>query len=213
MEIQEYLLRYGVLGDFGRFRPTRPLALKRGEQAVIQTPRGLEIGEVLCPATPRHARFLPNTTVGVLVRPLTSADEPTVQQLTSLSQNIHEESRRRVADLALPLEILDVEVLFDRAQAVLHHVRWQDCEVRPLVSGLSTTFEIQILLHDLTRVAQDHPEHEEHGCGSCGSEGGCGSGSCSTGGCGSCGDASAEDLRAYFAELRLKMEQERFPLL
>ena len=32
MDHLEYLLRYGLVGDFGRFRATRPLALRRGDR-------------------------------------------------------------------------------------------------------------------------------------------------------------------------------------
>ena len=40
----EYLLSYGLAGDFGRFRAARPLSCRRGDRAVVRTHRGLEIG-------------------------------------------------------------------------------------------------------------------------------------------------------------------------
>ena len=51
----EYLLSYGTAGDFGRFRPTRPLTCRRGDRAVVRSARGLELGVVLCEAQPGHA--------------------------------------------------------------------------------------------------------------------------------------------------------------
>ena len=63
MDHLEYLLRYGLAGDFGRFRAARPLALRRGDRAVVRSHRGLELAEVLREAAPGHAPFLPNTTV------------------------------------------------------------------------------------------------------------------------------------------------------
>ena len=47
----EHLLSYGNAGDFGRFRPLHPLACRRGDRAVVQSHRGLELGVVLCPAS------------------------------------------------------------------------------------------------------------------------------------------------------------------
>ena len=46
---EAYLIRYGVMSHVGRFPtvPTCDQPLKRGQPVVIQTARGLEIGEVL----------------------------------------------------------------------------------------------------------------------------------------------------------------------
>ena len=68
MNAVEYLLSYGLAGDFGRFRAPGPLECRRGARAVVRSHRGLEIAEVLRAATPRHAHFLPNTSVGQLLR-------------------------------------------------------------------------------------------------------------------------------------------------
>ena len=69
MEHLEYLVRYGLAGEFGRFRADCPLALSRGARVVVRSQRGVELGEVMRPATPRHAAYLPNTSVGRLLRP------------------------------------------------------------------------------------------------------------------------------------------------
>src|SRR5207248_1796316 len=75
MDGLEYLLGYGLRGDFGRFRAARPLACRRGDRAVVRSHRGLELAEVLCPARPGHAAFLPNTSVGELLRLAAPEDE------------------------------------------------------------------------------------------------------------------------------------------
>src|SRR5262245_18339509 len=72
--VQEYLVCFGCAGDFGRFRPSVPLSCRRGDSVVVQTHRGLELGTVLCQAQPGHARDLPNTTLGRLVRLAASVD-------------------------------------------------------------------------------------------------------------------------------------------
>lgn len=208
---EEYLIGYGLLGDFGRFRAARPLNCDRGAAVVVRSARGLELGQVLCVATPRHAHFLPNTTVGTLLRPATPEDERAAERLSERGQEVFEEARRRAQELALPLEIIDAEVLLGE-HAVLHFVRWDECDMRELVSGLSRQFSLHVLLEDLTRPVVSVAVAEEHGCGSCGS-GGCGSGGCGTGGCDSCG-TRPEDVRSHFAELREKMvSHSRTPLL
>ena len=203
---EEYLIGYGLLGDFGRFRTARPLHCERGDAVVVLSVRGLELGHVLCPATPRHAHFLPNTTVGTLLRPATPEDDRAAERLSERGRDVFEEARRRAEELGLPLEIIDAEVLLGE-HAVLHFVRWDECDLRELVSGLSRQFSLHVLLEDLTRPAVPVSAEAEHGCGSCGS-GGCGSG-----GCESCG-SKTEDARVHFAELREQMvRHNRTPLL
>jgi cell fate regulator YaaT (PSP1 superfamily) len=207
---REYVIRYGLLGDFGRFRPAVPVDCRRGDLAVVRSPRGLEVGQVLCSATPQHAHFLPAATAGTLLRLATQEDERAANRARRLGQEIFDEARRSAEALALPLEVIDVEVLLDSDYVVLHLIHWADADLRDLVSTLSKRFSIHVLLQDLTKA---EAASEEHGCGSCGS-GGCGSGGCGSGGCGSCGTAKTDEVQAYFAALREKMHSRtRTPLL
>ena len=184
---------------------------------MLRSHRGVEIGQVLCPATPRHAHFLPNTTVGQLLRPVAAADAAALSQLRDRGALVLEEAARLARKLDLPLEILDVEMLLDGEHAVLHHLRWADVDPRPFVSTLSSTFTLHILLQDLTAPQGLFAETEEpgHGCGkeNCGQgEGGCSS--CGTGnGCSTCGSGAPKDMQSYFAGLREQMGKQRTPLL
>src|SRR5262245_13598089 len=206
-DVRDYLLSYGVVGDFGRFHPVTSFSCRRGDRAIIRSPRGLELGTVLCLTAPGHAHYLPNTSVGQLLRLANAEDEQTAQHMRERGQAIFEDGRQSAATLGLPLEVLDVEVLLDGQRALVYHVRWTECDVRPLVSGLSKRHDIQIELHDLSRADQ--------GCGKpdCGrSKGGCNS--CGSGGCGTCGSNDAADLQNYFAQLREQMiAHHRTPLL
>jgi hypothetical protein len=168
------------------------------------------MGQVLRPADERLARWLPNTTVGRLVRPATADDEADAVRLAARAGELMERGNGLIAELALPLALLDAEILLDGANAVLHHVRWgEDGDVRELVRPLSREFGLTIALCDLgTPVIAEAQEEEGHGCGSCGSGGGCGD--CgSGGGCGSCGTAAADpkEVQAHFARLRERMER------
>jgi hypothetical protein len=210
MDNLEYLVTYGFLGDLGRFRAARPLRCRRGDRVVVRTERGVEIGQVLRPAMPGHAPFMPNTSVGSLLRLVGPEDERTREQMHARAQQLFQRGRELIAELALPLELLDVEVLLDGQHGALHHLRGSDCDVRPLVSALAREFDLHILLTDLTRLpgGSGEVEEEEHGCGreGCGREtGGCSS--CGLeGGCGSCGMATPEKVPASFAPLQDKLE-------
>jgi cell fate regulator YaaT (PSP1 superfamily) len=214
MDDLEYLVGYGRLGDFGRFRSGKPLGCRRGDRAVVRTHRGLEVGDVLREATPSHATFLPNTSVGQLLRLLTPADETGLARSRERAQAVFARASRLGSELGLPLEVLDAEVLFDGEHGVVHLLRWEECDVRPFVSGLAREFDLHVALADLTRTQVSHAEAEEEHAG-CGREG-CGGGhcsSCSSGGCKTCGAGKPEEVQAYFAGLRQKMDERRVALL
>jgi hypothetical protein len=214
MDSLEYLLGYGLRGDFGRFRPARPLACRRGDRAVVRSHRGLELAEVLCPARPGHALFLPNTSVGELLRLATPEDEAAQALARRRGQELLGRAGALAAGLGLPLEVLDAEVLLDGKHADLHHLRWAECDVRPLVGTLSREFDLYLTLTDLSGA----PAAEEEGPHGCGKEG-CGGGNCgscgSGGGCSTCGvsGVSGGDVKAYFSELRERVERGRTTLL
>jgi hypothetical protein len=206
--VQEYLLSYGVAGDFGRFRPLRPLALGRGDRAVVRSHRGLELAEVLCPARPGHARFLPNTTVGTLLRPATPEDEAAALTMRERGQRLFEDGRLLAAELGLPLAVLDAEVLLDGEHGVVHHLSWGAFDERDMVSALSRRHDLRLALHGL-HTAGAAEEADEHGCGreGCGRTAGGGCDTCGSGGCGTCGGGTPADLQAYFLELRRQMHE------
>jgi cell fate regulator YaaT (PSP1 superfamily) len=214
-DITEYLLSYGASGDFGRFRPLRPLVCRRDDLAVVRSHRGIELATVLCPASPGHATFLPNTSVGQLLRLANSEDEQAGFRLRERGRGLYERARNLAIEQCVPLEIIDVEVLFDNQHAVVQYLGWESFDARPFVSTLSTEFEVHITLQNLAQTPQQ--DEGEHGCGrpDCGKTEGGGCSTCGTGGgCSTCGSAKPEDVSAHFAALRAQMEQEhRTPLL
>jgi cell fate regulator YaaT (PSP1 superfamily) len=213
--IREYLLSYGTIGDFGRFRPFQPLVCARGDRAVVRSHRGLELATVLCETAPGHALFLPNTSVGELLRLAGRDDEITAEQARQRGQLLCEQARELAVEQGLPLEVLDVDVLLDNQHAIVQYLGWDEFDPRPFVSRLSTQFELHITLQDLS-PHQDFAE-EELGCGKpgCGKTAGGGCSTCGTGGgCSTCGSAKPDEVQTYFAGLREKMGQAaRTPLL
>jgi hypothetical protein len=209
---QEYLVSHGTAGDFGRFRTVVPLTCRRGERVVIQGERGLELGAVLCEASARHARLLPQAPVGELLRRATAEDEQTARRMRERGQAVFEDGRRLAGELGLPLEVLDVDLSLDGRQGVVYFLGKAGLGIDPFAAELSRRHGLFVLLHNLAQ-----PVHEEEaGCGKpdCGKTGGGGCSDCGTGGCATgCGTGKA-DMTAYFAHLRAKMDKRNLrPLL
>lgn len=200
-----YLVQYGRSAFVGRFAAAAG-AFARGDRVVVRSPRGAELGTVLCEAGDRFAATIDPSAGGDLLRGASPDDDA----LAALREAQGSALVAAAAESALPLTFLDAEVMLDGSAAVLHALPWGPCDADPLFAELSLRFDLPVRLLDLSRmpVVADPPEPATS-CGKpdCGSGGGCGTGGgCSTGSCSRGAVKSAEDLTAYFADLRAKME-------
>jgi hypothetical protein len=207
--MSEYLVAHGKNGAFGRFVAEGTLSLSRGDQVVVETVRGVELGEVLCPANGRHVQILHAAPPGRLLRPADPCDRQSALDARALADIIFADSRELIHSPDSVCEVFDVEVLLDGRRAIVQYVGNDDA-ASGLVGALRERHNIEVLAENLS------PPQEQHGgCGKpdCGRTGGGGCTTCgSEGGCGTCGSAKV-DMRAYFAHLRGKMEtSQRVPL-
>ncbi|MFO0847401.1 MAG: hypothetical protein U0871_02415 [Gemmataceae bacterium] len=209
-----YLVQYGRSAFVGRFTAETPADLTRGDRVVVRTPRGLELGHVLGPALDRFAGTLDPSAGGQLIRQVTEADAADADRCETACRRLLTAAEAHITSAGLPATVLDAEVLLDGATAALHVLPWAAFDGDALAASLSAELGLTVRLHDVSRTPTltDPPT----GCGKpgCGSgEGGCstgGSGSgggCSTGGCSRGSVKSADELTAYFADLRAKMEE------
>ncbi len=186
MDDREYLLTYGKVGDFGRFQSAESLHCRRGDRLVVRTHRGQEMGVVVRSATQEHGRLLADHFVGEILRRATEGDRELAERMQKRSQRLFEDARRLAGELHLPVEILDAEILLDARQAVIHHLRWAESDLRLLMDPLCKDYRLLVSLHNLALPATAKVTEEHEGCGTagCGKGGGCGS--CQSGHCATC---------------------------
>src|SRR5579863_4671102 len=91
---EQFLVSYGKSGGLGSFSAAQPLALERGDRVIVDTPRGRELGTVLCPASVRQSRLLGAVASGAIVRPVTTADDVTLADACSLGRRLFEAARQ-----------------------------------------------------------------------------------------------------------------------
>jgi hypothetical protein len=207
------LVQFGRSGFVGRF--TAPAPIARGERVVVRGPRGVEVGVVLCEPGEKFAPAL--STEGDLLRTATPDDESRVAGFAEREAVLLALAGSAAVERDLPLTFVDAELTLDD-RLILHGLAWDACDATPLFDELSQRFGLTVRLLDLsqTPVTRD-PKPAADGCGKpdCGSSaGGCSScgtggeskGGCSTGGCSRGKVTSADELTAYFADLRQKME-------
>jgi cell fate regulator YaaT (PSP1 superfamily) len=213
--MRSYLVQHGLSAWLGKFRVVSTLTLSRGDEVVIRSLRGFEVGLVLDELPTGSSSFSENT--GEILRAISVTDREVSQQQQKTVEQILQQAQTLAEERELPLLFLDGEILLDGSRAILHAIHHAECDASPLFEQLSERFGIPVMLHDLTTQAQPVSTgcgkpgcgSEGGGCSSCSTEGGCSTGSCSRGKV-----STAEDLTKYFAGLREQMEtaRSRIPL-
>lgn len=215
------LVQFGRSGFVGAFASAEAAA--RGSRVVVRGPRGVEIGTALCAPGEAFAQSLP--VEGELLRVATADDEARAATFPTREAELLGRAADAAAERGLPLAFVDAELTLDD-RLILHGLAWAACDATSLFEELSARFGLSVRLLDLsqTPVSRDPPPAPSAGgCGKpgCGTDaGGCSScgtgeskGGCSSGGCSRGKVKSADELTAYFADLRRKMDAARVPLV
>src|SRR5262245_9099842 len=104
-----HLIRLGAMGHIGRFTSLDAVQYRRASRVIVRTARGLETGEVLSLGedVPR------SQTDGVILRGMTVEDELLESRLNRHKHDAFGACSARIAELRLPVTLIDVEHLFD----------------------------------------------------------------------------------------------------
>ncbi|MCH7687719.1 MAG: Rieske 2Fe-2S domain-containing protein [Planctomycetes bacterium] len=176
--IYRYLVRYGAMGWVGRFGSVDRIECSHGDRVMVQTIRGIEIGQIL--AGPMDGSDDQNDAgnhqpSGELLRGLTAADEQQHDRsLRNGLSDVFEQCQKLLSDREVAVEVIDCERLFDNETIVLYFLGQESTEMQPIAEELGKKWQAKVLFN---------PVIEPAASGGCGS-GGCGSGGCGSGGCG-----------------------------
>lgn len=172
-----HLVRVGALGHVGRFAAVDAVRYPRGARVVARTARGLEIGQVLSSAGDDGVWAEPD---GAILRGLTVEDELLHERLTRHRERAYQACSARLADLGLPVALMDVEHLFDGQTLVFYFLGETSPALEALTSELAELYESKVQFRRFAETAMN-------GCGP-----GCGTEEAAGVGCGtSCGTACA----------------------
>ena len=145
----KYLLRHGTMRFIGEFVAPPGETFPRLARVVARTERGLELGDVLCLATPQAVAHLPEPTKGEILRAMTADDfarEATVRELTARE---FEAGRRLVVEHKLAMQLVDLEHLFGSERLVFYFLAEKRVDFRELVRAMAREFQARIELRQI----------------------------------------------------------------
>lgn len=145
----KYIVRHGAMRLMGEFVAPPATAFDRGARVIARTDRGLEIGDVLCPATPQAVLYLPEPTRGEIVRLVTDEDRRREEQVQANARQQFDTGARLVAEHRLAMQLVDVECLFGGERIVFYFLAEKRVDFRELVRAMAREFQTRIELRQI----------------------------------------------------------------
>lgn len=189
MEESGYLVRFGLMRHVGLFLADSA-AYGRGQEVVVRTHRGTELGEVLV-GRPGAA----GATTAPILRPAAPDDLARARRLAEGRPDQLAACEQALRGGDWPLVVLDVEPLLDGDRTVLHYLGPHRLDASGLIAAFRARCGLDVVLEPAGRDVEEpapapapagpEAEAKDHGCESCGPSGGggCGSVGCGSGGC------------------------------
>jgi cell fate regulator YaaT (PSP1 superfamily) len=121
----------------------------RGQAVVLRSDRGTELGEVLCPASERAARFLPNPIHGEILRLPTSDDQVHEAHHAEDWKKYFATCAELVARRRLQMDLVDLEILHGRERVVFYYLAEKRVDFRELVKDLARSLRTRIEMRQI----------------------------------------------------------------
>jgi cell fate regulator YaaT (PSP1 superfamily) len=124
----------------GEFRSAEPDGHRRGQEVIVRTDRGTELGEVLCPATDRSAVFLENPIRGEILRGVDATDLDPRMALAERQAEGVKVCGELIAKRRLQMQLIDVEAILGGERMVFYYLAEKRVDFRELVKDLARAF-------------------------------------------------------------------------
>jgi cell fate regulator YaaT (PSP1 superfamily) len=144
----KWIVRHGAMRLLGEFDAEGD-GCGRGDDVVVRTDRGLEVGRVLCESTPRALAALGEPTRGRVVRRMTDPDRAERARLEEAERRELEGCARFVAQRKLQMELVDVEHLFGGERIIFYFLAEKRVDFRELVKDLARAYQTRIEMRQI----------------------------------------------------------------
>jgi cell fate regulator YaaT (PSP1 superfamily) len=145
----KYIARHGAMRFLGEYEADEATGYQRGDEVVLRSDRGLEVGQVLCPATPQAVELIKEATHGPIVRLLTAEDRHQLERLREAERQELETCCRIVEERKLQMELVDVEHIFGSERIVFYFLAEKRVDFRELVKDLAREYKTRIEMRQI----------------------------------------------------------------
>ncbi|MDA0658438.1 MAG: PSP1 domain-containing protein, partial [Planctomycetota bacterium] len=144
-----YVVRYGIMRGLAVVTVRGSERMLRGTRVLARTPRGMEVGEILCEATDAVVAQLPNPAFGQVVREMTSQDEHELSHVLLEDRRGFELCNKFIDQLGLPMQLVDIEHMFGGERVVIYYLSEQRVDFRELVKLVAAEFQTRVEMRQI----------------------------------------------------------------
>ncbi|HMF37413.1 MAG TPA: regulatory iron-sulfur-containing complex subunit RicT [Isosphaeraceae bacterium] len=144
-----YVVRYGRMRFLGEYTAPEDQEHFRGQRVVIRTDRGTELGEILCPATERTAKYLEQSVPGEILRPATHEDLEQEAMLIQAQKKAFDVCQELISRRRLQMDLVDVEIILGRERLVFYYLAEKRVDFRELVKDLARALRARIEMRQI----------------------------------------------------------------
>jgi cell fate regulator YaaT (PSP1 superfamily) len=144
-----YVIRYGKMRFLGEYAGPRDQDYPRGGRVVIRSDRGIELGEVLCPATSQTAQYLENPVRGEILRLASEDDLAQAEAMTAAQREAFATCQELIARRRLQMDLVDVEIILGRERIVFYYLAEKRVDFRELVKDLARALRTRIEMRQI----------------------------------------------------------------
>jgi cell fate regulator YaaT (PSP1 superfamily) len=145
----KYIVRHGAMRSLGEYEAGEETTYERGDDVVVRSDRGLEVGQVLCPATPPAVELIKDATHGPIVRLLSAEDRHQLERLHEAEHHEMDTCCRIVGERQLQMELVDVEHIFGGERIVFYFLAEKRVDFRELVKDLAREYKTRIEMRQI----------------------------------------------------------------
>lgn len=145
-----YVVRYGLTRAVGEFVSKGQSSFARNASVVIRSERGVEWGEVLCPATDQTREYLSlQQESGTILREATPDDHIVKTNLHRKERDEFLGCQQLIAEHKLQMQLVDAEHLFGEERLVFYYLAENRVDFRDLVKALAKQFHTRIEMRQI----------------------------------------------------------------
>lgn len=144
-----YIIRYGSTRQVGEFT-TGDRQFTRSDEVIVRSSRGVEWGEVLCPATEKTRDYLGSKDPsGRILRPVNEQDVARREEISQQEPQQFAGVRDTIAEHKLQMQLVDIEHLFGGERLIIYYLAEQRVDFRQLVKALAKQFKTRIEMRQI----------------------------------------------------------------
>lgn len=145
-----YVVRYGIARQVGEFSAKFSMPLGRSAQVIVRSERGVEWGEVLCPASDKTREYLnASDEAGSILREANPEDFDKRETIRSKERDEFRGGQDMINERKLQMQLVDVEHLFGDERLVFYYLAENRVDFRELVKALAKHFHTRIEMRQI----------------------------------------------------------------